>query len=87
MFRLACDNEVALEMNGGCFGRSEREDETQIRFFRLAKQAGCKVSPGSDAHTLEAIGRTAGLAAFAAEAGFTAADVIDVDWLREHKCR
>lgn len=79
---LAQAHGVALEMNRGCFGASDRNDEAQLRLFRQAKQAGCKVSPGSDTHTLAGIGNAAELADYAAEAGFTAEDVVDAAWLR-----
>jgi histidinol phosphatase-like PHP family hydrolase len=82
---LARDNDVALEMNRTLFGQSERRDAAQLRFFRLVKQAGCKVSPGSDTHTLAGIGSTAGLTPYAQRAGLTAEDIIDAEWLRTHR--
>ncbi len=85
VLELACGNDVAMEMNRTLFGQSERRDAAQLRFFRLAKQAGCRVSPGSDTHTLAGIGSTAGLAPYAQQAGLTAEDIIDTDWLRAHR--
>ncbi|NCO37261.1 MAG: hypothetical protein COZ06_26765 [Armatimonadetes bacterium CG_4_10_14_3_um_filter_66_18] len=84
LLALACKNDVALEMNRTLFGQTQRRDEAQLRFLRLAKQTGCKFCPGSDSHTLGGIGSTAGLAAYAERAGVVADDIIDTEWLRTH---
>lgn len=78
----AASRNVALEMNCGSFGLSPEEDEAQVRFYRLAKAAGCKVAPGSDSHTLAGIGDTGRLAGYAAQAGLTREDVVDAAWFR-----
>lgn len=62
-FSMAREKNVSLEMNSctfpGVYDRGTKgfTDDTYLRFFTLAKEAGCKFHFGSDAHSLDDIDR------------------------------
>ena len=62
-FSMANEKKVSLEINSCTFpgiysrGTDGFTDETYLRFFTLAKEAGCKFHFGSDAHSIEDIDR------------------------------
>ena len=53
-FRLAKANDVALEINLACYKNktlSELYADPSLRMYRIAKNAGCKFTIGSDSHS------------------------------------
>ena len=72
---------LSVEVSPGFFpglggGESEgRHDEAFVRMLWIAKQAGCVFHFASDAHTLEGVGRTQELVAYAQQAGITEDDL------------
>lgn len=50
VFKRAADVGVGIELNGSDMQFKENEQETVLRPYRTAKEAGCKFYLGSDAH-------------------------------------
>lgn len=53
-FRMAAENNVALELNGACIAKIESlgHYDCYLNTMKMAKKAGCKFSFGSDSHSL-----------------------------------
>ena len=76
-FGAARDHEVAIEITLGFLPSGQQFSiETPIRFLAIAKQAGCKFTFGSDAHSPEGQKRLPKLAALTKPAGITDEDVL-----------
>jgi histidinol phosphatase-like PHP family hydrolase len=74
---IARANDVAMEISPRALVHDQLEFRT--RFLSMCKDAGLKFSIGSDAHSLENVGRTAVLAPLIERAGITDDDI----WLPE----
>lgn len=81
---LAEERNVAIELGAGVFCSELWSPEGQLCFYRQARQAGCKISPASDAHQVSDLGRASLAVPWAERAGFAAGDVITRDWLRRN---
>ncbi len=81
-FSMAKEKRVSLEINSCTFpgiydrGTNGFTDETYLRFFTLAKEAGCKFHFGSDAHSIEDIDRLLKLEPYLDLLKITEADVL-----------
>ena len=71
--QLARANEVAMEISPRALVHDQMHFRTQ--FLSMCKSAGLKFSIGSDAHTLDNVGRTAVLAPIIEELGITDSDI------------
>jgi histidinol phosphatase-like PHP family hydrolase len=70
---VARANEVAMEISPRALVHDQLE--FRLRFLSMCKDAGLKFSIGSDAHTLENVGRTAVLAPIIEKVGITDSDI------------
>ena len=84
---LARERDVAIELRASVFGEDKEHHGRHMRFYGLARSAGCKIAPVSDAHSAEKFGSTFDLVPWVERLGFGAEDVIDSDWLRVCSCR
>lgn len=53
--RAAAEKNIALEINTSCFSKMTEEEIrgcAYVRLFEIARQAGCRFTVGSDAHTI-----------------------------------
>ena len=78
-FGLAADNEVAIEITTGFlpdFSRFNFSIETPIRFLSLAKQADCKFTLATDAHSPEAQRLLPELSAITSAIGIKEKDIL-----------
>jgi len=78
-FGLACDNNVAIEITTGFLPKGSKFNfsiETPIRFLSLAKQAGCKFTLATDAHSPAAQRRLPELSAITSAIGITEKDIL-----------
>jgi histidinol phosphatase-like PHP family hydrolase len=77
LFGRAAERGVSIEITTGAFpslGGGEREgmhDESFLRIYSLALEAGCLFHFASDTHSLEGMGRVRGLEPFARQLGLT----------------
>ena len=77
LFGRAAERGVSIEITTGAFpslngGETEgRHDETFLRVYSLALDAGCLFHLASDTHTLEGMGRVRNLAPFVQQIGLT----------------
>lgn len=78
-FSIAASKNIAIELNKCCLPKSTPERsfsiETSFRIFTLAKQAGCKFTFGSDAHSLETFVVLDQLQSFARSLNITKQDI------------
>ncbi|MCX8053395.1 MAG: PHP domain-containing protein [Armatimonadetes bacterium] len=70
---LARANKIAMEISPRALARDQLE--FRLRFLSMCKSAGIKFSIGSDAHSLESVGRTAVLAPIIEKVGITDEDI------------
>ena len=77
LFGRAAELGVSIEITTGAFpslGGGEREgmhDESFLRIYGLALEAGCLFHFASDTHSLEGVGRVCGLEPFVHQLGLT----------------
>ena len=76
---LARSNDVAMEISPRSLAPDQLE--FRFRFLSMCKDAGIRFSIGSDAHSLENVGRTAVLAPLIEKLGITDRDI----WLPERR--
>ena len=53
LFKKAAEVGIGIEINSADFNYEESEEDIILRFFKIAKECGCKFYLGSDAHTRE----------------------------------
>lgn len=82
---LARERDVAIELRAKVFAEDAPHRDHHLRFYSLAKRQGCKVAAVSDAHSAETFGSTFKAVPWVEQLGFQAEDVIDSDWLQEHR--
>ncbi len=81
-FGLAAENNAALELNGTVIRKAYSFGPAWVdamrRIFLLAKDAGCKFTPGSDSHDRERFSVYEDIRIFADEAGITDNDLAEI---------
>ena len=87
VFALAAEHNVAMEITVGNYppqkadgsGQTRWSLETPVRFLTLAREAGCKFTLGTDAHSLEKLERLPELSGLAEAAGITDDHILRLD--------
>lgn len=86
VLEIAKKNNVAVDINSGLFSENQWwSSDTQMRFYKLCKEIGVKISPASDAHSLAGIGLTGLLKPWIEKIGFDDNDFIDYDWIMTNR--
>lgn len=88
ILELAKKNKVAVDINSGLFSENPWwHPEIQVRFYKLCRKVGVKISPASDSHNLECIGSTRLLKPWIEKIGLDDDDFIDYDWIMTNRHR
>ncbi|MEK7474477.1 MAG: hypothetical protein AAB152_02480 [Candidatus Coatesbacteria bacterium] len=74
---LAAERGIAIELNVKALGPWSRE--VMLPVLRTARECGCRFALSSDAHRLDEIGRTRGLAGYLRDAGIGDRDLVTGD--------